>query len=191
MPPRTLFLLLLPLTTPMLPVAAAPRRGAPRVKAPVRKAPAGKVVVPPGAPPVISIAHSDLVYRAPERRLARFITALQTGKRRRAVAMFSSRIPAPDRQAFLQGEWLKRNPGHPEDFTQILFMKDLQIRPRGVIKGETLRLEVVPRDIPYYAEKVVKDRPHAKPRPLIGNLVVPMRREHGEWFVELRPEQPR
>ncbi len=149
---------------------------APAVPAPARP---GTARVPANAPPVISITHRDPAYRRPELRLASFITALQTGNRQRAVRLFSVRVGPTARRDFLAGRWLRRDTARRTDFSQILFMRDIQIRPRTKIAGDRLVLQIVPRDIPW--DK--KNKRHL----LLGSLDVPMRRESGDWFVELQP----
>ncbi len=162
-----------------VPASAAPPKGAPGRKP-------SKVVIPPGAPPVISTTHREPSYREAQQRLARFITALQAGKRQRAVTFFSSRVLPAERQAFLTDRWLRRDRGS-SSFTQVLFFRDLQITAKGVIQGDRVRLLVMPRTIPYAGPNPKKSRG----RTVLGALVVPMRMEYGKWFVELRPERAR
>ena len=59
------------------------------------------------------------------------------------------------------------------------FPPDLVVRPKGPIKGDRLTLLVTPRKIPYNLKK----RQHSNV--LIGVLEVPMRKEYGDWRVDL------
>jgi hypothetical protein len=154
-------------------VIAAPARAVPRV--PRARVPS-KIVLPPGSAPAISTTSRVPEYAAAEGRLAQFITALHVGRRARAVSLLSSRVTAAERQALLEKRWLRQDPRSTRDFAQVLFAPDLQIRSRAKIKDDMLRLSVSPR--------LLRRKRFGQ-----GYLEVPMRREHGEWFVELHPEK--
>ncbi|MFN3648460.1 MAG: hypothetical protein ACK47B_02675 [Armatimonadota bacterium] len=133
--------------------------------------------------PVITTTSPVPEYREAEIKLARFINALQLDRRERAVSLLSSQVPDSARQALLERRWLNPAAGKAQ-FERILFVKDLQIRPRGQIEGDTLKLYVIPRRIPF--NYGIKD-PKKRSKDLIGYLEIPMRREAGEWRVELLP----
>jgi predicted nucleic acid-binding Zn ribbon protein len=116
-------------------------------------------------------------FQRAETRLARFIKALQEGDRVRAASLLSSRVPARDRAALLSGSWLRRRPGATlrRDFEQVLFTADLQIRTSAKMYRNQVHLSVMPRTLAI----------HEKPKQL-GFLDVPMRKERGQWWVDLR-----
>jgi len=115
-----------------------------------------------------------------EKRLASFIRALQAGRRERAVRLLSSRVNEQERQGLLQKRWLRANPADRRDFFQILFSNDVQIRTLAIYR-DTRRLTVSPRVIPFLPKKKTK-RPAAY-------LEVRMRKEDGEWWVDLHPSK--
>jgi hypothetical protein len=125
--------------------------------------------------PVISTTSRVPEYQAAETRLAQFITALQLDRRERAARMLSSRVGPADRRALIEKRWLRRSDAKDGDFTQILFLSDLQIRTRRIQRG-LVRLAVHPRSHRKQEKRVT------------GYLEVTMRKEHGRWWVELRPE---
>lgn len=114
-------------------------------------------------------------YRDAETRLALFLSALQRDRRERAARLFSARVTAPERRAFLERRWLVRDPRRRDDFAQILFLPDIQIRTRAIYRD--------------YAQLFVVRRAYEpkKTRQLTGYFEVPMRKENGRWFVELHP----
>jgi len=164
-------------------------------KAPVRPAPArrrpSRVVLPPNAAPVISVTSPVSPYREAEARLALFVSALQRNRRERAAGFFSSRVPARDRQAFQSGRWLRRSGSTAADLNRVLFHPDLQIRTTNKRYQNLLMVAVTPREIPdaglTQAAKNQKQRRAARRRKSVaGYLEVPMRRERGDWWVELK-----
>jgi hypothetical protein len=142
-----------------------------------RKAVPKKVVIPPGAGPVISTTAMDREGRAAETRLAQFIRALQQGRRLRAVQFLSSRVTPQERQALVQKRWLRKDTTRKDDITQVLFQQDLQIRTREIYQ-DGRKLYVVPRTIPW---------PPKKTNRAIGYLGITMRLERGKWWVEMHP----
>lgn len=139
--------------------------------------PAGAVIpaVHGKLPPLISTTARDAECGAAELRLARFIRALQLDHRVDAAQFFSIRVSPEERQQFVEGQWPGRAIGRNNDVSAVLFQKDLQIRTRNRFT-DALRMEVAPRKLPKRTEK----------RP-VGWLPVMMRREHGEWFLDLHP----
>lgn len=144
-----------------------------RPAAPPRRAPS-RVVLPPGAPPVISLEGLTPETRRAQGRLALFITALQQRRRVKAASLLSRRVTPRERRALLEGRWLARSARGSKSFSQILYWPDLQIRTHSVTNGVPT-LYVVPR--------IVTTR---KKGPA-GYLVVRMRQEEGDWFVEMHP----
>ena len=160
-------------------VQAAPRRATPsrarRSTGAVRSTP-----LPPNSPGVISTTAQDEEGMRAEKRLASFIRALQAGRRERAVRLLSSRVTPQERQGLLQKRWLRANPADRKDFFQILYGSDIQIRTLAIFR-DTRRLSVTPRVIPFMPKKKSK-RPTAY-------LEVRMRKEQGEWWVDLHPRK--
>jgi len=156
-------------------LASAGASGAAPKARPGRPEPS-RVVLPPNAPPLISVTARSPEYLAVESRLAQFIRFLQAGRRARAVELLSRRVTPRERRALIEKRWLRKAQGRSRDFAQILFLPDLQIRTREKIQGDTVRLHVLPR---VFARKR-KDTP-------VGVYEVRMRREQGRWFVELHP----
>lgn len=103
------------------------------------------------------------------------------GNREKAVRLFSSKVTAEERRTFLEKKWLRGDASLEGNFAQMLFQKDLEIRAREKIKGDVLRCSVSPRKIAHLP------RMRTKGKGLVGYMEVPMRREHGEWLVELHP----
>ena len=147
--------------------AAVAQPGGARRRAPSR------VVLPPGAPPVISLEGLTPETRRSQGRLAAFITALQQGRRAKAASLLSRRVTARERRALVEGRWLARSGRGSKSFSQILYWPDLQIRTHSVTDGVPT-LYVVPRV-------------QARKKGPAGYLVVRMRREGGSWFVEMHP----
>jgi hypothetical protein len=127
--------------------------------------------------PTISTTSSAPEYQAAETRLAQFITALQLDRRERAARLLSHRVGPAARRALIEGRWLRRSGAQNSDFTQVLFLPDLQIRTRQVFR-DSVRLAVFPRP------------PRGKKEKRITGLVeVRMRKEYGKWWVDLRPSE--
>ena len=152
---------------------------------PIKPAPAPKskrkpsvVKLPPNAPPVISLTSK----RDWEVALARFVTALQTNRRSRAAALFSQKVPAPEKKAFLDKRWLVRDPSARREFDQILFLPDLQIRTIHIAPNPVTATSVVCAVVP--RTKVPK-----KPGKLTGYYEVALRKERAGWRVILHPQQ--
>jgi hypothetical protein len=131
--------------------------------------------MPANLPPLISITSPRPEYRAAETRLGEFIRAIQMGRRKRATELLSSRVTAEERQALIEKRWLRKDPRNRKDFTQVLFLPDLKIGTQ-LLKGETLELYVIPR-------------PKVKKRAGGGYLKVRMRRENGQWLVDMHPDR--
>lgn len=167
-------------------VAAAPKGEIPRFHlGPPKPAPAPKskvkpsvVKLPPNAPPVIALSSK----REWEVALARFLTALQTNRRARAVAFLSQKVSVTEKKAFLNGKWLVRDPKARREFDQILFLPDLQIRTTRIVPNPNTATSaicaVVPRKrVPKQAGK------------LTGYYEVGMRKEKAGWRVILHPQR--
>jgi hypothetical protein len=141
----------------------------------VSAAPAKKYVPPP--PPVITLtATVKEVYEA-QKRLASFITALQRGHRLKAASYMSSRVSQAERDAMVRKEWLRYDPTDRQNLMQVLYWRDLQIHTQRLFK-EGVDLAVVSRTI------ALKPKKGGAPS---GVLEVRMRKEDGEWRVELHP----
>ena len=153
---------------------AAPKRPAARRR---RTTP---VVWKTRPPQLISLTTIDPAYRAAEVRLAQFIRALYAGRRAKAAELLSSKVPRAERQALIEKRWLREDPTRRKDFTQVLFMPDIQIRIREFYR-DTVECYVLPRKA---APKKSRKR---NPRLVAGYLRVKMRRERGKWWVEMRP----
>ncbi len=127
-------------------------------------------------------------YVSAEGRLARFITAMQTGHRKKASELFSSRVTEEERQAFIEKKWLRYDPVHKEDFHQVLYFKDLQIRTHAIYE-DLIRVYVGSRRVPFRILATEKGiiRFGKKTDPPVGWMSIPMRKEDGKWWVELHP----
>jgi len=153
----------------------------PAATAPARRTVARKPYIrsnrpwPAVMPPVVSLTAADPKYRAAEARLALFIQSLQLGRRARAVDFLSSRVSAPERQALLEKRWLRNDFTSRKDFTQVLFLPDLQVRT-AAIRPDRAECYVTPRTAGSKKSKVP-----------VGYLRVPMHFEQGQWRVELHP----
>jgi hypothetical protein len=145
---------------------AAPARGQTR-----------RPTVPPAAAYTVTTSAHDLESLRVEGRLAQFVRALQAGRREKAAALLSSRVGPEARRALIEKRWLPAKPGSGE-FGAVLFWRDLHIRTMHV-QGDVRRLVVGPRKIAF--------APGNKKRAPIGVLEVPMRRERGQWWVDLLP----
>ena len=155
--------------------AAAPRA----VTTAAAKKPVPGYVPMPAGPrrPVISTTAQDPEGDAAETRLSNFITRLQTNRRDDAARFFSEKVTPQERQAFMEGRWPSRMVGNGHDPSVILFQPDLQIRTRNRYP-DALRLDVTQR------------KKQAKPKKGglgLTYMPVKMRRENGNWMVELHP----
>ena len=137
-----------------------------------------KPVVPPSAAYTITTSAQDMESLRAETRLAQFIRALQRGRRQKAAELLSSKVTPQARQDLIARRWLPAKVGVTGDFSQLIYWRDLQIRTQR-IRGERRDLVVGPRRIPF-ATKKKQSRP-------TGILEVPMVREGGQWWVDLRP----
>lgn len=170
-PPENLHL---PMRTPLavtLLLFCAPLAAAPR---PAPKRPA----VPLTARYTISTSAQDMESLRAESRLAQFVRALQEGRRAKAATYLSSRVGPDARRALVEKRWLPARVGARGEFNQLLFWRDIQIRTQRV-HGERRDLVISPRRIPFNFQR-------RKGRPT-GILEVPMLKEQGQWWVDLRP----
>jgi hypothetical protein len=126
-------------------------------------------------PPKISLSTAADYYRSAEARLALFVTSLQTGHRKRAAEMLSSRASEADRQALIEKRWLRRTPDARKDFNQLFYLPDIQIRTRDFQRDSAV-CYILPRG------KI--SRKSGLPT---GYLPVRMVRQEGRWYVDLRP----
>ena len=167
-------------------VRAEPKREVPRFRlGPPKAAPAPKpkvkpsvVKLPPNAPPVISLSSK----REWEVALARFLTALQTNRRGRAVAFFSQKVSATEKKAFLNRKWLVRDPTARREFDQILFLPDLQIRTIRIVPNPNRATSAVCAIVP-------RKRVPKQPGKLTGYYEVALRKEKPGWRVILHPRR--
>jgi hypothetical protein len=136
---------------------------------------AAKPYVPP-PPPVITTTAESAEYHAAQTTLSRFITALQQGRRAKAASFMSSRVTPAERDAMVQKKWLRYDPKDRKSVVQILYWRDLQIHTQRIYK-EGADMAVVSRTI------ALKPKPKGAPS---GVLKVRMRKEGGDWRVELR-----
>lgn len=157
-------------------VAAAPKKRAP-ARRPAKRAPA-KPVVPPAARYTVSTSAQDLESLRAESRLAQFVRALQRGRRQKASTYLSSRVGPAARRALIEKKWIPARVGAKGEFSQVFFWRDIQIRTQRV-RGDRRDLVISPRTIPF-------DFKRKKSR-TTGILEVPMLKERGEWWVDLRP----
>lgn len=166
--------------------AAAPKREIPRFKlGPPKPAPAQKskikpsvVKLPSNAPPVITLTSK----REWEVALARFLTALQTNRRARAVAFFSQKVSPTEKKAFLNRRWLVRDPSARREFEQLLFLPDLQIRTTRIIPSPNRPTSVICAVVP-------RKRVPKLPGKLTGYYEVALRKEKPGWRVVLHPRR--
>lgn len=135
-----------------------------------------KPYVPP-LPPVITTTAEVAEYQGAQTTLSRFITALQQGRRARAASFMSSRVTQAEREALIQKKWLTYDPKDRGNVMQVLYWRDLQIHTQRVYKDAAV-LAVVSRTI------ALKPKPKGAPS---GLLKVRMRKEGGDWRVELHP----
>ncbi|MGV3719850.1 MAG: hypothetical protein ACO1SX_02980 [Actinomycetota bacterium] len=135
-----------------------------------------KPYVPPPQP-TISTTSEVAEYAAAQTVLSRFIIALQTGRRARAASFLSSRVSQAEREGLIQKKWLKYNPKDRNSLTQVLDWRDLQIHTQRVFK-DGAEMAVVSRTI------ALKPKPKGAPS---GVFKVRMRKEGGDWRVELHP----
>lgn len=142
-----------------------------------RRTPAKKVVVPPSAAYTITTSAQDTESLRAEVRLVQFIRALQRGQRQKAAGFLSSRVSAKGREDLIAKRWLPARVGGKGDFNQLFFWRDIQIRTQR-IRGDRRYLVVSPRRIPFTLGK--------KSRNTIGVMEVPMLKEQGQWWVDLR-----
>jgi hypothetical protein len=140
--------------------------------------PARRASSAPSAP-LISVTSPVPEDRAAETRLMLFIKALQLDQRQKAARMLSRRVSAAERAALIRKRWLRRQPaarpGPRSEFAQVLFIPDLQIRTERLFR-DARTLVVLPRT--------------KRKKGLTGAIRVTMRKESGEWRVELHPESP-
>jgi hypothetical protein len=182
---RPVFLGLLCVTA-VTAAVAAPKGEVPRFRlGPPKKAPAPKskikpsvVKLPPNAPPVISLSSK----REWEVALARFLTALQTNRRARAVAFFSQKVSVTEKKAFLNRRWLVRDPTARREFDQILFLPDIQIRTTRIVPNPNRATSVVCAVVP-------RKRVPKQPGKLTGYYEVALRKEKPGWRVVLHPRR--
>jgi hypothetical protein len=158
------------------PERARPGAGPRRAPAPAKKRAGGDVRLPPNAAPVITTTSTVPAYQRAEVQLARFIRALQRGQRARAAHLLSRRVSARERRALVENRWLRREGNHRNDFGRLLYLPDIRIRTRAIYR-DALKLAVAPRILGQ------KKKPG-----VTGYLEVTMRRERGEWRVELHPD---
>jgi hypothetical protein len=139
-------------------------------------APAGYT---PPRPPVITLSAELPEMQNAQKRLSSFIRALQVGQRARAASLLSSRVSASERQGLIQKAWLRYDPKDRRNVSQVLYWPDLQIHTQRVFR-DTVELAVVSRSIPFKLKNKKRERPS-------GIVNVRMRKEHGEWRVEMHP----
>lgn len=130
-------------------------------------------------PPMITLSAELPEMEAAQKRLSRFIWALQVGQRVKATSFLSSRVTEAERQGLIQKTWLRSDPKDSKNLLQVLYWPDLQIHTQRVYP-EAVDLAVVSRSIPF----MPKNKKTARPS---GILKVRMRKEAGEWCVEMHP----
>lgn len=140
-------------------------------------APAGYT---PPRPPVITLSAELPEMQNAQKRLSSFIRALQVGQRARAASLLSSRSSAAERQGLIQKTWLRYDPKDRRNISQVLYWPDLQIHTQRVYSPDAVELAVVSRSIPFK----LKNKKHERPSGIVN---VRMRREQGEWRVEMHP----
>lgn len=122
--------------------------------------------------PIITITADREPLAGAERRLARFIILLQTGKRAQCNKMFSKTMPLKARRDFMGNRWLTK-PAKGR-LMSILFDKDLKLYTSNIRGNNALAVAVTPR------------QPGTKPgRIAVGILRVKMILENGKWQVFL------
>jgi hypothetical protein len=136
-------------------------------------------VVPLGQRYTVTTSAQDMESLRAESRLALFVRALQQGRRQKASEFLSSRVGPEPRQALIEKRWLPAKVGAKGDFNQLIFWPDIQIHTQR-IRGARRDLVISPRRIPFYLQRH-KGRP-------TGILEVPMVKEQGQWWVDLRPD---
>jgi hypothetical protein len=145
--------------------------------------PAPKKPVPrpaPGAAYIITTSAQDQESLQVEGRLAVFIRSLQQGRRQKAASLLSSRVTPQAREDLIAKRWLPARVGPQEGFGQIFFWRDIQIYTYAIARtGDRRSLLVGPRKILF--------APGRKKRPGTGVVEVPMVKERGDWWVDLRP----
>lgn len=129
--------------------------------------------------PLITVSADLPEMEAAQKRLARFIWALQVGRRAQAASYLSSQVTEAERQGLIQKTWLRADPKDHKNLLQVLYWPDLQIHTHRVYP-EAVDLAVVSRSIPF----MPKNKKTARPS---GILKVRMRKEEGEWRVEMHP----
>jgi len=134
--------------------------------------------VPP-RPPVITLSAQLPEMENAQKRLSSFIRALQVGQRARAASFLSSRVSQSERQGLIQKSWLRYDPKDRGNVIQVLYWPDLQIHTQRVYP-DSVDMAVVSRAIPFTLKKKKTARPS-------GIVKVRMRKEQGEWRVELHP----
>jgi hypothetical protein len=132
-------------------------------------------------PPTITTSTEVPDLLAAQTKLSRFITALQTGRRVRAASMLSARVTEAERQGLINKVWLRYDPKDRTNVRQVLYWRDLQIHTQRVMR-DAVDLAVVSRSI------ALKPKVNGKPS---GILEVRMRKEQGEWRVDLHPVRVR
>lgn len=146
--------------------------------APKRKVKPSVVKLPPNAPPVISLSSK----REWEVALARFLTALQTNRRARALAFLSQKVSVTEKKAFLNRRWLVRDPSARREFEQILFLPDLQIRTTRIVPNPNQASSVICAVVP-------RKRVPKQVGKLTGYYEVALRKEKPGWRVVLHPQR--
>lgn len=144
-----------------------------------REAPASAAGYVPPRPPVITLSAELPEMESAQKRLSSFIRALQVGQRARAASFLSSRVSEAEKQGLIQKTWLRADPKDRRNMLQVLYWPDLQIHTQRVYP-EAVDLAVVSRSIPF----MPKNKKTARPS---GILKVRMRKEQGEWRVEMHP----
>jgi hypothetical protein len=127
----------------------------------------------------VTTSAQDVESLSAETRLARFVKALQQGRRQKASEFLSSHVGPEARQALIEKRWLPAKVGAKGDFNQLIFWRDIQIHTQRV-RGTHRDLVISPRQIPFYLQ-----RHQGRPT---GILKVPMVKEQGQWWVDLRPD---
>jgi hypothetical protein len=136
-------------------------------------------VIPPEQRYTVTTSAQDMESLRAESRLALFVRALQQGRRQKASEYLSSKVGPEARQALIEKRWLPAKVGAKGDFNQLLFWHDIQIHTQRV-RGSRRDLVISPRQIPFYLQ-----RHQGRPT---GILEVPMVKEQGQWWVDLRPD---
>jgi hypothetical protein len=135
---------------------------------PGARAAAGPSRAPAG--PTIAITAATPASRTVETRLARFIIALQRGRRADAARMLARDTPGEQRRAFLRGEWLNR--ARANDLTRLFYLPAIRLRTLAISEREA-RVRLLPLSRP--GEGVA------------GFLDVGMVREASRWQLRIGP----